>query len=81
MPAPTPVKDLIQRDLLLFAPYGSYQERVELFENFLQAAVGHLGNLDGLGTGVGVVDDDDHPRDVRPVTVLVRSYPQEVPAT
>lgn len=34
MPAPNPVKELVRRELLDNAPYGTYQERYELFERF-----------------------------------------------
>lgn len=39
MPAPTPVRELIRRGLLERAPFGSYQERVELFDPFLRRPV------------------------------------------
>ncbi len=34
MPAPNPVRELIRRELLVEAPLGSYQDRVEYFDNF-----------------------------------------------
>jgi len=34
MPAPNPVKELIKRELLDRAPFGSYQERYELYDLF-----------------------------------------------
>lgn len=39
MPAPNPVRELIKRELLDRAPFGSYQDRYELFEPFLQRPV------------------------------------------
>lgn len=39
MPAPNPVRELVKRELLDLAPQGTYQERVELFDNFKQRPV------------------------------------------
>lgn len=39
MPAPNPVRELIDREFLDKAPFSRYQDRVQLFDNFLQRPV------------------------------------------
>lgn len=63
MPAPNPVKNLIRRELLDQAPFGSYQTRYEHFDQFyrlpkLAATVDDQKNIDWQLSGTNAADLD-----------------------